>query len=270
MSSVNIPLEKIRVVTDRENRVALEFYRGTSQSHYLAFTATGPAEFQTSTSSFVRDYTRAANAGKSPLQNIQSFLRAQRAAFLPDAKPANILLELYALALLGCVDALQAKASAAELCAYHNSLAICVGAAAVKKFKSKAEALEKIGALHEFVRTPTPVQQKNKDENTASAARRLSGLSALKESVAANMKAIGSAPASKAGRTQPRAAKAASGAKPAGPLPTTGIGGFCYDLLRKGKSNEQILAAVHKQFPGATTKMASIMWYRNKLRQQGE
>ena len=48
-----------------------------------------------------------------------------------------------------------------------------------------------------------------------------------------------------------------------------GIGAFCEGLLVKGKSAEEILAAVRKEFPGAKTSMASIAWYRNKLVQEG-
>lgn len=64
-----------------------------------------------------------------------------------------------------------------------------------------------------------------------------------------------------------KAAKAAAApARKAG----GGIGGMVCDLLVKKKSNEEILAAVKKQFPKAKTSAASIAWYRSKLREEGK
>jgi chemotaxis protein histidine kinase CheA len=49
-----------------------------------------------------------------------------------------------------------------------------------------------------------------------------------------------------------------------------GIGAFCKDLILKGKSNEEVLVAVKKQFPTACTSAASVAWYRNKLSSEGK
>lgn len=54
--------------------------------------------------------------------------------------------------------------------------------------------------------------------------------------------------------------------EPKGP----GVGGVAKTLIREGKTNEQVLAAIKEQFPDAKTSMASINWYRNKLRSDGE
>ena len=40
--------------------------------------------------------------------------------------------------------------------------------------------------------------------------------------------------------------------------------------ISAGKTNEEVLAAIKEQFPDAKTSMASINWYRNKLRSDGE
>ncbi len=64
---------------------------------------------------------------------------------------------------------------------------------------------------------------------------------------------------------KPAAKKTAKAAGPKKP----GIGAFCEGMLAKGKDTETILAAVKKAFPGATTKAASIAWYRNKMREEG-
>lgn len=49
-----------------------------------------------------------------------------------------------------------------------------------------------------------------------------------------------------------------------------GVGDVAKDLIRAGKSNEDVLAAIKEQFPEAKTSMASVNWYRNKLRGDGE
>ena len=49
-----------------------------------------------------------------------------------------------------------------------------------------------------------------------------------------------------------------------------GVGDLAKELIRGGKTNEEVLAAVKEKFPEAKTSMASINWYRNKLRGDGE
>lgn len=49
-----------------------------------------------------------------------------------------------------------------------------------------------------------------------------------------------------------------------------GVGDLAKELIREGKTNEEVLAAVKEKFPDAKTSMASINWYRNKLRGDGE
>lgn len=68
-------------------------------------------------------------------------------------------------------------------------------------------------------------------------------------------------------------AKKTKVAKPTGKqkvLNPESIGGICCDLLLKGKSTEEILAAVLKKFPDASTSASSIAWYRNKLKKEGK
>jgi peptidoglycan hydrolase CwlO-like protein len=49
-----------------------------------------------------------------------------------------------------------------------------------------------------------------------------------------------------------------------------GVGDLAKALIRDGKSNEEVLAAIKAQFPEAKTSMASVNWYRNNLRTLGE
>lgn len=52
--------------------------------------------------------------------------------------------------------------------------------------------------------------------------------------------------------------------------PKRGVGTVAKEAIRAGKTNEQALEAVQAEFPDAKTSLASINWYRNKLRSDGE
>lgn len=49
-----------------------------------------------------------------------------------------------------------------------------------------------------------------------------------------------------------------------------GVGAIAIEAIREGKTNEEALAAVQAELPDAKTSLASINWYRNKLRSDGE
>lgn len=49
-----------------------------------------------------------------------------------------------------------------------------------------------------------------------------------------------------------------------------GVGDLAKELIRAGKTNEETLDAIKEKFPEAKTSMASVNWYRNKLRSDGE
>lgn len=57
---------------------------------------------------------------------------------------------------------------------------------------------------------------------------------------------------------------------PAKKEPKRGVGVVAIKAIRDGKTNEEALAAVKGEFPDAKTKLASVYWYRNKLRSDGE
>ncbi len=52
--------------------------------------------------------------------------------------------------------------------------------------------------------------------------------------------------------------------------PKKNIGTVAKDAIRAGKTNEAALEAVMKAFPDAKTSLASINWYRQKMRGDGE
>lgn len=49
-----------------------------------------------------------------------------------------------------------------------------------------------------------------------------------------------------------------------------GVGDIATAAIRAGKTNEEALDEVKKAFPDKKTSLASINWYRNKLRADGE
>lgn len=48
------------------------------------------------------------------------------------------------------------------------------------------------------------------------------------------------------------------------------VGSIACAAIREGKTNEEALKAVQEAIPDAKTSLASINWYRNKLRADGE
>ncbi len=44
------------------------------------------------------------------------------------------------------------------------------------------------------------------------------------------------------------------------------IGEVARNALEAGKTNQEVLAIVQAQFPGASTSLGSVSWYRSKLR----
>ncbi len=52
--------------------------------------------------------------------------------------------------------------------------------------------------------------------------------------------------------------------------PKRGVGTVAIEAIMAGKTNEEALAACRKAFPEAKTTLASINWYRNKLRGEGK
>lgn len=47
----------------------------------------------------------------------------------------------------------------------------------------------------------------------------------------------------------------------------TGVCAKGYELIRKGMTNQQVLAALQKSFPTSSIKIGGVGWLRNKLRE---
>lgn len=57
---------------------------------------------------------------------------------------------------------------------------------------------------------------------------------------------------------------------PAEKVVKRGVGTVAIEALKARKTNEDALAAVKAEFPDAKTTLASVNWYRNKLRSDGD
>lgn len=252
-----------RMVMDIGGHVALEYARRRGVSKYLCFGPSGLRCEERGTEAFEREFRRPYD---KPLKAAAlRFIELNHSAYLPDPRANPILMEVYMNAIdLGTADL-------KSLVAHYNELAKAAGKGPVKGFKSKGEAVKRIEALSAEAVKPSDSQEAHREERARAAAARFESLKAakaeskpvtksVKPSAAAKVPTKSVAPAKKPGRPagpkKPEAEK-----KPRG----HGIGAFCMELLRQGKSNAEVLEAVAKRFPEAKTSAASVSWYRNKI-----
>lgn len=290
---INLGAEELCVRLNYNAHVALEYNRGTKWSEYLYFDPSGPRKGKLLTSSFSKEYYRSSakvTVGRAAL----SFLRAHKRAYIPEDGVFEIIMEVYIMAETEGkkLDIL----SAPELLKVYNELAEAVGKKQLKApFKgSKKGLLARITALQTDAEKPTLAQETAAASNAAKAETRLAGLNELRASKAAS-KAVQpsttkendmanpkksttkkAAPApkltGKKATAKPAVVKGKSAGKAVKPAAKSdkpkkrGIGAFCVDLIKAGKSNEEVLVAVKKQFPDAATSASSVAWYRNKVK----
>lgn len=50
---------------------------------------------------------------------------------------------------------------------------------------------------------------------------------------------------------------------------TTGIGAKCRELIKLGKTNQEILDTIKAEFPSAKTTVACVAWYKADMRKKG-
>ena len=287
----NLAAKDFPARSDANARFSLAYYRDANVVKFLAFSPSGLQPFELAPDAYD---SRFKGRFLEPLDRIiLSLLRNTQREYLPGPDSAATLLEMYEMSTTDG-KGLEALDSAA-LTAYYNKLAEAVGRGAVKGFKSKAEAVRRIEALQADAKQPTKKQEeaaaKRQQEEASGAAKpakktakpakkeeeepaEQEGGSAMRGVVGALADATRQRKVEKAGKFPAAAKKAAEKAAKA-PIPAAagrgaGIGAFCSDLIVKGKSNEEVLAAVREKFPSAATSAASVAWYRNKLRAEGK
>lgn len=273
MNHSNLKPETMSVRQDHASHVCLEYFRGDKWSEYLAFESDGLKRFRELTTKMERQFYR---ASVIPLDRAAlSFLRAAKRAYLPGDGVYEIIMEVYIMAKTNGNKTLSTL-SISQLVPVYNELAEVLGKPVLKAYKNnKASLLAKISDMQAEAKQPTKAQSEAKIKASEAAGKRLSGLEpkekAEKAPPASRTSPSGSPKAkSKASKSLPAAKgpKQASAASAKG-LKKVGIGAFCMELIRKGQSNEEVLAAVQKQFPDASTSASSIAWYRNKLKSEG-
>ncbi len=127
--------------------------------------------------------------------------------------------------------------SAEELIALYNKLARSVNKAERKAFSSKADAIQAIEKLDALIQEPTPVQLKHEGAKMTEVMTNEAG-----ESVAV--------PTPKKTRGK-------------------GIGKRAMELILEGKSNQEVIDIIKSEIEDAHPTMATMAWYRNKLRTDG-
>lgn len=283
----NIEPSKLQFLKDHQARIALPFYRGDKWVEYIGINEEGPQRFRMQAREFDNQFKF---EGASSLRKAcLSLLRACRRAYQPGDGVVSIILEVYTMAEAD--GKLLSEMSLDELTARYNELSTAIGGTTVKSFKSKKEALERIQKVSGDASAPTPEQRENKKASAAAAEKRLAPLKDKADKQANNPQGKEAEMATKdkktttkkgaakkaapAKKSAAKAAPAKKGApkKAAGAERTPrgqGIGAFAEELILKGKPTEDILDAIKKKFPHATTGASSIAWYRNKLRGEGK
>lgn len=155
------------------------------------------------------------------------FLDAAKRAYEHDSEVLSIVMEI----IMGKPTK---EMSVAELLLAYNDLAKTLGKPPRKSFKSKTEGLDALNKLDELAKAATPAQVATTEKKELATEKRKAA----------------------------KPPKAEGEAKPRG----KGIGAFCKELITAGKTNDEILAAVAEQFPGAATSKGCIAYYRNKLK----
>src|SRR6185369_488391 len=161
-----------RVWRDHNSHAAVEYERGTRLVRYLSFTPSGLRKFEDGIEKFERRFCRP--LVREPRALALSLIRATKGAYIPGDGVIEILWEIYMQAASEGkgVEAM----NGAELVAVYNDLAAAAGRGPVKAFKSKAEAVKRIGALRAAAAQPTDEQAANRARAAEDAARRLASL----------------------------------------------------------------------------------------------
>lgn len=216
------------VYKDRSAHCALVFSFGLKWLSYIAHTSNGPRIFKARIEEFNKEFRVLPDYTSK--RAALAYLDAALRAYEHDPEVNNQLLEIIMPKQLN-------EMSLVELALAYNELAKPLGKKPRKSFKSKSEGIKAIEALDSEAKKATPAQRETE---------------AKKEEKAAKVKAA-----------KPKAEKAEGARKPRG----SGIGAFCTDLIAKGKTNDEVLAAVQKKFPDAKTTKGCIAFYRNKAKQ---
>jgi hypothetical protein len=283
---VNISLCDMGAVLSHERRVAVPFYRDDRKVGFLQFEPAGPVLRELPVDSFDRSYRK--RHEEPVLSVVLKLVGAVRTCYMPGSRVMPTLMEIFNMAITegsGDLDSL----SQAELTKRYNELAEAAKKPTVKGFKDKSTAISRIRALQGEVAEPTAAQKKAQAERddkeshandnafnkhlAAKRAAKANGKKTLDDvKPAAKTNGESTPPAAKktVAQKKPGAAKKAKAAdaekKPRG----RGIGAFACDLILKGKTNEEVLEAVKKQFPDASTSASSVAWYRNHLKNEGK
>lgn len=263
-----------RLRKDGNAHVALEYEQHKGTSRFLIFSPSGLQREELGTEQFERRFSTALDKplGAAALR----LLELNSSAYLPDDRANTILLEIYTMSKTDGTNDLTTLDTKA-LVAMYNELAKVAGKPELKAFKEgKAKLVARVESLKAEVAKLTPEQEEHKKERAEAADKRLASVKERKNKTAAEKLEAAAdrvAESKKPAKREPKpkgkpatAAKADGEKKPRG----LGIGAFCMDLIKAGKGNEDVLAAVAKKFPDAKTSAASVAWYRNKLKSEGE
>ncbi len=271
---------------DFQRHVCFEVERRGKESRCITISSCGLEMAWERTDKILKDYYDLSK--ESLTKSVAGFLLVNARAFLNNGDAVAKLMEVYHMTQLGSAPK---DATLQQLTEHYNKLAEPLGRGAVKSFKSKKEALERIERLEKELAAPSAEQKSNQNAQREAAAKRLAPLressedgevstttagktgttkeAKMAEKKTAKKPAAKKAPAKKA-PAKKAAPKKAAAKKDAEKKPRgQGIGAYCEELILKGKSNAEVAEAAQKKF-GSATSASSVAWYRNKLKNEGK
>ena len=219
----------MRVLLSRHGKACLEI-GGNAVIKFLTVSSMCPIFDSMPRSAFFKEYNTLSKM--TELEALLSFVGVSKRAFKHNPEVCNFLRSQ----IMGQNFS---EMTADELLFVYNKLARSLNKQERKSFSSKSEAIRAIEKLDNLVVAPTATQLKREGGNTMTEVK-----------LDDNGNEVAVVPAEKKTRGK-------------------GIGKRAMELILEGKANAEIIAIIKEEIADSNPTVATMAWYRNKLRQDG-
>ena len=219
----------MRVLLSRHGKACLEI-GGNAVIKFLTVSSMCPIFDSMPRSAFFKEYNTLSKM--TELDALLSFVGVSKRAFKHNPEVCNFLRSQ----IMGQNFS---EMTADELLFVYNKLARSLNKQERKAFSSKSEAIRAIEKLDNLVVAPTATQLKREGGNIMSEVK-----------LDDNGNEVAVVPAEKKTRGK-------------------GIGKRAMELILEGKTNQEIIEIIKAEIAEANPTVATMAWYRNKLRQDG-
>lgn len=219
----------MRVLLSRHGKACLEI-GGNAVIKFLTVSSMCPIFDSMPRSAFFKEYNTLSKM--TELEALLSFVGVSKRAFKHNPEVCNFLRSQ----IMGQNFS---EMTADELLFVYNKLARSLNKQERKAFSSKSEAIRAIEKLDNLVVAPTATQLKREGGNIMSEVK-----------LDDNGNEVAVVPAEKKTRGK-------------------GIGKRAMELILEGKTNQEIIEVIKAEIADANPTVATMAWYRNKLRQDG-